>query len=156
MCLVKIFVIFFRNITLIRLTLFYFIFFYWHLGTLSTVQCGVVKFTNFSLTLRYIVGFACFGRVTICFLVVLSVKLLKWHFTVNCHFQGSRRTTPDTAEDRVSDRRGYQQRYDGHKFDNRNRRGGDDRRRNHDDEETVLDSQDVSSADVGTFRSLAC
>lgn len=82
MCLVKIFVIFFRNITLIRLTLFYFIFFDWHLGTLSTVQCGVVKFTNFSLTLRYIVGFACFGRVTICFLVVLSGKLLKWHLTV--------------------------------------------------------------------------
>lgn len=109
--------------------------------------------TVFQLTLGYTVGFALKG-VTDCVLPKTPVQKL------NCQtgltlltflVQGSRRTTPDTAEDRVSDRRGYQ-RYDGHKFDSRNRRGGDDRRRNHDDEETVLDSQDLSSVDIGTFR----
>ncbi|CAH1134995.1 unnamed protein product [Ceutorhynchus assimilis] len=64
--------------------------------------------------------------------------------------QGSRHQTPDTVDERVSDRRNYQ-RYDGPRGGGRGRRGdnrrGDDRRRNHDEEETVLDSQEVSGAD---------
>lgn len=62
------------------------------------------------------------------------------------NFVGSRHQTPDTADERVSDLppryypRGGRGRRD-------NRR--DDRRRTTDDEETVLDSQDVSSADRG-------
>ncbi|XP_050294214.1 RNA-binding protein FXR1 [Anthonomus grandis grandis] len=63
--------------------------------------------------------------------------------------QGSRHQTPDIEERGGPDRWDYSR-------DGMNRRGGrgrrgdgrrDDRRRNHDEEETVMDTQDVSSAD---------
>ncbi|KAJ8953154.1 hypothetical protein NQ318_017181 [Aromia moschata] len=63
---------------------------------------------------------------------------------------GSRHQTPDTADERVSD---LPPRYFGGPRGGRGRRDNrrDDRRRTTDDEETVLDSQDVSSADRGEF-----
>ncbi|XP_030759821.1 synaptic functional regulator FMR1 isoform X2 [Sitophilus oryzae] len=66
--------------------------------------------------------------------------------------QDMRHQTPDNSDDRFSERRGYGGRYNGPRNDRRplrrnDPRHGDDRRRNHDDEETVLDSQEVSSAD---------
>ncbi|XP_076258247.1 synaptic functional regulator FMR1 isoform X4 [Rhynchophorus ferrugineus] len=63
----------------------------------------------------------------------------------------SRHQGSDNMDDRVLDRRGYGNRYNGPRADRGPRRSdsrrGDDRRRNHDEEETILDSQDVSSAD---------
>ncbi|KAJ8978337.1 hypothetical protein NQ317_011460 [Molorchus minor] len=62
-----------------------------------------------------------------------------------CVLRGSRHQTPDTADERVTD---LPPRYFGGPR-GRGRRDlrRDDRRRTTDDEETVLDSQDVSSAD---------
>lgn len=64
---------------------------------------------------------------------------------------GSRHQTPDTVDEHVNDMGpryyGGGLRGRGARRDNRR----DERRRTTDDEETVLDSQDVSSADRGEF-----
>lgn len=64
---------------------------------------------------------------------------------------GPRHQTPDTFDERVNDlpprHFGGPRGMRGYRRDNNVRR--DDRRRTTDDEETVLDSQDVSSADRG-------
>lgn len=69
------------------------------------------------------------------------------------HCLDSRHQTPDTAEERISNlpprQYGGGGRGRGGRRDNRDRR--DERRRTTDDEETVLDSQDVSSVDLGKF-----
>ncbi|XP_076258245.1 synaptic functional regulator FMR1 isoform X2 [Rhynchophorus ferrugineus] len=69
----------------------------------------------------------------------------------------SRHQGSDNMDDRVLDRRGYGNRYNGPRADRGPRRSdsrrGDDRRRNHDEEETILDSQDVSSADRESISS---
>lgn len=64
---------------------------------------------------------------------------------------GSRYQTPDSVDDRMSESRKYLRYRSARGYGRR----GDDRRRNHDDEETVLDSQEVSSADRGEqFKAL--
>lgn len=64
---------------------------------------------------------------------------------------GSRHQTPDTVDELAND---LPPRYYGYlrgRGSRRDTRRGDDRRRTTDDEETVLDSQDVSSADRGKY-----